>query len=159
MPVDFRKPSSGGGVVKQEEELPEVLFQGWLQKKAGATSKGTGKNALKKAAAGWDKRWFEVRSRNGGQFAKNPFKGSSVGNSMESKFCHYSIDEVSHGSVAGGSWQVRWLTDVTAEKPQKELALAEAGLFLAEKMTSGFTLICPTGEKQLPTTEVSESQH
>eukprot|EP01051_Picozoa_sp_SAG22_P040406 SAG22_NODE_21792_length_254_cov_0.658065_1_plen_52_part_10 len=52
--------------------MPEVLFQGWLQKKAGATSKGTGKNALKKAAAGWDKRWFEVRSRNGGQFAKNP---------------------------------------------------------------------------------------
>eukprot|EP01047_Picozoa_sp_COSAG01_P100975 COSAG01_NODE_30759_length_610_cov_0.702544_1_plen_40_part_01 len=40
------------------------------------------------------------------------------------------------------------MTDVTAEKPQKELALAEAGLFLAEKMTSGFTLICPTGEKQ-----------
>ena len=53
--------------------------------------------------------------------------------------------------------QVRWLTDVTAEKPQKELALNEAGLFLAEKMTNGFTLICPTGDKSDPTTEASST--
>ena len=51
------------------------------------------------------------------------------------------------------------MTDVAAEKPQKELALAEAGLFLAENMTSGYTLICPTGDAGQPTTEVSKLHH
>ena len=79
--ADFRKNNGDSTTTSEaetEEEVPEILFQGWLQKKAGATSKGKGKNTLKKAAAGWDKRWFEGRSRNGGQFAATTFNGASV---------------------------------------------------------------------------------
>ena len=124
---DFVRPLAGGASGMAATEMPEVLFQGWLQKKAGATNKSKGKAALKAAAVGWDKRWFEVRSRNGGQFGTRPFQGASV----------------------------RWLTTIKAAKPQKELALAGATLFLAEHMTSGFTLSCPTGDQTDAASEVT----
>jgi hypothetical protein len=89
--------------------------------------RSSGKKALKAATSAWDKRWFEVRSRNGGEFASKKFSGASV----------------------------RWSLDITAEAPQKELALADAGLFLAPHMSDGYTLICPTGDPADPTSEVT----
>ena len=68
-----------------------------------------------------------MRSRDGGEHAKNKFSGASV----------------------------RWSIDVTADTPQKELALTDAGLFLSPLMADGYTLICPTGEKADPTSEVT----
>jgi hypothetical protein len=39
---DFRSPGGGGGGGSGggDEEIEEIVFQGWLQKKAGATSGG-----------------------------------------------------------------------------------------------------------------------